>query len=295
MALHFPSPMKVSVICVALHIKTYNNVPLYHESLKVFLSHAPRVEHELIIVDNGSVVDEATGFRQAFPDARVVELPRNMGFQKAVNAGAAYASGEYIMLHNPDIAVTEGMVDTLVAYMDTHRDIAMVGPRLMNEDGTIQDTYRRFMRPMDFLIKRMRFLHRNPYFKQRMMEYLMWDVDQSKIQEVDWMQASCLIVRRSMFEEIGGMNELFFLFMGDMDLGRTFKEYGHKVVYYPHVYAFHGSKRLSGNGFWKSLFKWTAWLHFWEVLKYMWRWRKDIFQKQTSSFGETSRTLGETL
>lgn len=283
--------MKISVICVALHIKTYNNVPLYHESLKVFLSHAPRVPYELIIVDNGSIVDEGTGFRKAFPAARVVELPRNMGFQKAVNAGAAYATGEYIMLHNPDIAVTEGMLDTLIAYMDTHQDVAMVGPRLMNEDGTIQDTYRRFMRPMDFLIKRMRFLHRYPYFQSRMKEYLMWDVDQNKIQEVDWMQASCVVIRRSMLEQIGGMNELFFLFMGDMDLGRTFKEHGLKVIYYPHVYAFHGSKRLSGNGFWKSLVKWTAWLHLWEVTKYMWRWRGDIVRPASQKSQEEAKNL----
>lgn len=282
--------MKLSVIGVALNMKTYNNVPKYHHSLKVFLQHAPKCEHEMIIVDNGSIENEVEGFRHAFPDARIVSLPKNMGFQKGVNAGAAYATGEYIMLHNPDIEVTEGMVDTLIAYMDTHRDVAVVGPRLMNKDGTIQDTYRRFMRPMDFLIKRARFLHRHPYFKQRMVEYLMWDVDQSKIQEVDWMQASCLIIRRSMFEEIGGMNEWFFLFMGDMDLGRTFKEHGMKVVYYPHVYAYHGDQRLSGNGFWKSLLKWTAWLHLWEVSKYMWRWRGDILQPR-----EESKNLASTV
>lgn len=268
--------MKVSVICVALHSKTYNNTPKYHASLRHFFSMPPTVPYEVIIVDNGSINDEAKRFEEAFGDkVRVVALSANMGFQKAVNIGASYATGEYILLHNPDIAVSEGMVDTLVAYMDTHKDVAMVGPKLLNEDGSLQDSYRSFYRPTDFLIKRLKFLHKHPYFRERMRHFLLWDIDQSKISEVDWMQTSCPLIRRSMLDAVGGMNEDFFLFMGDTDLARTFKEKGWKIMYYPHVYAYHGSQRLSGNGFVKALFKWTAWLHFWEMMKYLWRWRQD--------------------
>lgn len=272
----FSPSMKVSVICVALHNKSYNNAPKYHASLEHFFAHAPKVEYEVIIVDNGSINNEAAKFQEKFGDrVRVVALPKNMGFQKAVNAGAGYASGEYLLLHNPDIAVSEGMVDTLVAYMDTHTDVAMVGPKLLNEDGTIQDSYRSFYRPTDFLIKRMKFLHRFPYFQKRMSDFLMWHIDQSQIQQVDWMQTSCPVIRRSMFDAIGGMDEYFFLMMGDTDMARTFKDKGWKVMYYPHVTAIHGSHRVSGNGFWKSLFMKTAWLHLWEMMKYLWKWRRD--------------------
>lgn len=271
--------MKVSAIFLALHIKTYNNVPQYHSAIRLFSKIAPKIPYELIIVDNGSINNEAEKFQEAFGDiARIVALPKNTGFHVGNNAGIAYATGEYVLLHNPDIEITEGMLEALVSYMDTHPDVAVVGPRLMHKDGTAEDSYRRYMRPLDFLIKRMKFIHRYPYFKKRMEEYLMWDIDRTKIQEVDWLQGSCILIRKSMLEEIGGLNEYYFLFMGDMDLGRTFKELGYKSVYYPHVFAYHGANRVSGNGFWKSLFKWTAWLHLWEVLKYMWRWRKDLLK-----------------
>lgn len=242
--------------------------------LESFYMYPPTVEFEIIMVDNGSSDHALESLRSRWGDkiTHYIQLPKNVGFQRGNNEGVKRASGEYLVFMNPDITIQKGTMDALVQYMDKHPEVAVTGPQLIYPSGAVQDSYRRFMRPLDFLIKRIKPLHRIPYFKKRMMQYLLWKIDNTKVQEIDWIVGAFMIVRKSMFDAIGGYDNRFFLFNGDTDLCRQFWEKGWKVIYNPMITAGHKESRLSGNGFFDALFKKTAWIHVFDMVKYFLKW-----------------------
>lgn len=266
--------MKLSILCLNLSIPGYSTTEKYHAMLESLFAHPPKEAFEVIMVDNGSTDNAMASFQERWGDkiTHYLPLPKNVGFQRGNNEGVRMSEGEYLMFMNPDITVTEGMMDGLIAYMDAHPIVAVTGPQLVYPSGVVQDSYRRFMKPLDSIIKRIKTLHRIPYFKKRMMQYLLWKVDNTKVQEIDWIVGACMIVRKRMFDEIGGYDNRFFLFNGDTDLCRQFWKKGWKVIYNPMIKAGHKESRLSGNGFWDALFKKTAWIHVFDMIKYFLKW-----------------------
>lgn len=267
--------MKLSIICVNLNIKNFYSTRAKYDQVLTYLhEEAPQVEHEIILVDNGSDDDSVEFFKNKWgKTVNVISLDKNYGFHIGNNTGFKVAKGEYVMVHNPDIKVRKGDIDNMVQYLEAHPDVALLCPQLASPDGTVQDTYRKFYRPLDFIIKRMKFLHKIPYFKNRMTRLLMWNMDKSKVQEVDWVVGACMVIPRDKFEEIGWYDELYHSYMGDTDIAKQFWAKGWKVIYNPEIKATHGAKRSSGNGFWKSLVKKTAWIHLIDMLRYFWKWK----------------------
>lgn len=266
--------MKLSIICLNITLPRYSTREKYHEVLTSLFANPPSCPFEVIMVDNGSTDGSLDFFRERWGDkiTHYVPLEKNLGYQAGNNRGIAVSSGEYIVPLNPDITITEGVLDGMVAYMDTHGDVAIMGPKLIYENGVVQDSYRRFMKPLDAVIKRLSFLHGIPYFKKRMTEFLLWKVDNTKIQEIDWLVGAFSIIRRSMFETIGWYDERFFLFNGDTDICRSFWKQGWKVIYNPTLFAGHRESRLSGKGLLDFLTKKTGWIHIVDMFRYFLKW-----------------------
>lgn len=267
--------MKLSILCLNVSIPGYSTKRNYDEALTALFAHPPESEFEVFLIDNGSVDDSVDFFTKKWgKKVEVVPFDKNYGYHFPHNRVVERAKGEYLYFHNPDIRLNKGDLDALVAYMDQHKDIAELAPTLMNPDGSIQDgSFRRFQKPLDFIIKRIRFVHKYPWFKERMTHFLMWDIDRTKIQDVDWAINGGAMMRKSSFEEVGGFDERYYLFVGDMDIGRKFKQHGYRVVFFPEVRVIHGDVRLSSSGFIGALFKRTAWIHFFDMCKYLLKWR----------------------
>lgn len=266
--------MKLSIICLNITLPRYSTVAKYDKVLEGLFAFPPHCEYEVIMVDNGSSDNSIEHFQERWGDkiATYVALPKNLGYQAGNNAGIRQSTGDYILPLNPDVTVTEGMFDRMIEYMETNTDVAVMGPALIYDSGVVQDSYRRFMKPMDSIIKRLKFLHQIPYFKERMIRFLLWKVDNTKIQEIDWIVGACMIIRRKMFEEIGWYDERFFLFNGDTDLCRQFWKKGWRVIYNPEIRAGHKESRLSGQGLWDFLSKKTGWIHIVDMAKYFIKW-----------------------
>lgn len=266
--------MKLSIICLNISLPGYSTTSKYDMMLESLFENPPSADYEVIMVDNGSTDGAMEHFREKWGDkiTKYVALPKNYGFQRGNNEGIKVSSGEYIIPLNPDITVTKGMLDGMLLYMEENPTVALMGPRLVYPSGIIQDSYRRFMKPLDVFIKRLPFLHGIPYFKSRMVSYLLWKVDNTVIQEIDWLVGACMIVRRSMFEQIGFYDERFFLFNGDTDICKQFWKKGWKVMYNPTISAGHMESRLSGKGFFDFLTKKTGWIHMMDMLKYFLKW-----------------------
>jgi len=124
----------------------------------------------------------------------------------------------------------------------------------------------------DLVIKRT-FLRRLPFLKKRVAKYTMEDFDHSKVRDVDLLVGACLLIPRAVYEEVGGFDERYFLFMEDFDLCREIRKRGYKVTYFPETSVTHNHKRLSGGSIFKLVRRKVFWIHIQSAIKYFWKWR----------------------
>ncbi|PIZ76390.1 hypothetical protein COY05_01240 [Candidatus Peregrinibacteria bacterium CG_4_10_14_0_2_um_filter_38_24] len=230
-------------------------------------------EFEIIFCDNASTDDSLQYLRSAVSsgEIKLVEPGKNLGYGSGHNFAAKVATGEHILILNTDITVDEDTLQKLVDYLDAHKNVGMVGPKLMYNSGEVQQSCRRDFRFFDLFIKRS-FLRKVWPFKKRYEKYIMFDFDHSKEQEVDLITGAFMVMPKKVFDEIGGFDERYFLFMEDFDLCRKTRKAGYKVVYYPSAVAMHYHKRLSDGSFFKLLFNKISWYHLASAIKYFLKW-----------------------
>jgi len=197
-----------------------------------------------------TVVDSASGDRSAETiakrrRARFIGLADNRGYGAAANAGAASGSAPWIALCNPDIVFSPGAIETLVEAGGESEDIGAVGPLIRDEGGEIYPS----ARPLPSLGMGIghatlgRIWTRNPWTRRyrRGLDPEAGPVD------VGWLSGSCLVARRTAFEDVGGFDEGFFMFMEDVDLGRRLGEAGYRSRWVPDASVVH-----TGGHSWKS-------------------------------------------
>jgi N-acetylglucosaminyl-diphospho-decaprenol L-rhamnosyltransferase len=233
-------------------------------------------DFEFIAVDNASTDEISLGYLAEAEKKGLVTLiksSKNLGFGGGNNLGAKNAKGKYILIINPDVAVNEDSIQKMVDYMDKHPDVGILGPKQVYPNGTVQDSCRRDMKFFDLIFKRT-FLGKIPFLNKRISSYTMKDFDHSITTEVDLLVGSCFIIPREVYEQVGGFDERYFLFMEDFDLCKTIREFGKKVVYFPEAEITHNHKRLSGGSVFSLLSKKVFWIHISSALKYFWKWRK---------------------
>lgn len=188
--------------------------------------------HEVIVVDNASHDGTIAMLQQDFPDVRLIANSDNRGFAAANNQGLAVATGQFLLLLNPDTLVPEGGLGTLVSFASAHPEAGVVGPRLLNADGSLQHSCRRFPTVWAALFRHT-FLGRffpNAHWQR---EYLMSDWVHDAPREVDWVSGACLLIRREAFTQVGGLDEAFYWGSEDVDYCYRMHRAGWKVLYAP--------------------------------------------------------------
>lgn len=232
-------------------------------------------EYEIIFIDNNST-DESVSYLEKAEKQGVIKLiksPKNLGFGSANNLAAKNAKGKYILIMNNDITVEPDLLQKMVDYMDRHTEIGILAPKLIYHSGQTQDSCRRLTTFQDLIAKRtpLRFI---PPFKKKCDNYLMKDFDHNQIQEVDLLVGAFLLMPKKVFDEVGGFDERYFLFMEDFDLCRKVRQKGYSIVYFPEATAIHYHKRLSEGSIFGQLTKKVFWIHVVSALKYFWKWSR---------------------
>ncbi|MDD5055984.1 MAG: glycosyltransferase family 2 protein [Candidatus Peribacteraceae bacterium] len=227
---------------------------------------------EIIVIDNHSEDESIGWFRAQFGDTqtvRIVEQRGNLGYGRANNNGASFATGEYLLVLNPDNTLPPNALKEMLDFLKTHDDIGIVSPALVYADGTVRPSARAFPTIGDLLRKRIfpnawqkRFDERHRYFNER------------KTIDVDWMVGACLLMRADLFRTLKGFDERFFLFFEDMDLCRRTKLLGKRVVYMPSVRVLDGKERLSGSSIFSLMTRKTTRIHLMSAIMYFWKWRR---------------------
>jgi len=200
----------------------------------------------VVVVDQQSDTAAAGHIEADFPNVRMLRMTANGGFAAGVNRGAREADAPYLLLLNPDTIVEPGLCTWMADWLDAHPDVGVAGPRLRNDDGTIQASARRFPDCTTAIAGRSSWLTRalpGNRLSRRNLPAL--DTATTEPIDVDWVSGACMMVRRDAFDAVGGMDEGFFLYWEDADFCRRAARAGWKTAYCPRVGAVHAGGRSS--------------------------------------------------
>lgn len=252
--------MKLSIIIVS-----YNTKELLVDCINSIEKSMQKPGYEIIVVDNSSTDGSVDLLKSQFPKVRLIENNYNAGFAKANNQGLQICKGDYILLLNSDILILGDAIGTLVEFMETHKEVAICGPRLLNSDMTLQLLCRRgFPRLINSISHFSRLSKVFP--KSRVLgSYLMTYMDSSADHEVDAVSGACMLVRRDVLDTIGGLlDEAFFMHFEDIDLCYRAKKNCYKVYYVHNAEVVHlkgQSSRLRIEGVTRNFFD-SAFIYF---------------------------------
>lgn len=194
--------------------------------------------HEIIVVDNPSPAQDWSNLQTL--DVKLVRLAENVGYGRGCNAGAEGASGELITILNPDTYVTPGAFDiwTSVCLEEAkRRKLGVLGPRLLNENGTVQRSTYGFLTPLNYWLYHS--LLAGGLKKLRKSLRMESAQGGGEIQPVDWVMGAALMIPRDAWEAVGGFGENYFLYGEDADLCIRLHDAGYGVYYAPGASIYH--------------------------------------------------------
>jgi GT2 family glycosyltransferase len=208
---------------------------------------------EVIVVDQACEGSALQDLSARFPWVRFEPSSRNHGFAAGINRGTALAQGEYLLLINPDCRIGPRLYETLAGWLDTNSEFGVVGPLIRNEDGTIQQSARRFPDITTAIGGRTSLLSRimpGNWFTRR---NLLVGSHPAEPITVDWVSGACMMVRRNAFKVVGGMDESFFMYWEDADLCCRLGKAGWRTAYHPGASVVHSGARASVHSAERSL------------------------------------------
>ena len=226
--------MDISIIIV-----NYNTCRVTIDALQtVFASHT-LFRYEVILIDNYSSDDSVRIIRELYPDVILIENQENVGFSRANNQGIRIAKGRYVLLLNSDTLIMQDTLETMVHFMDRHPDVGASGCKVLLPDGSLDKTCKRgFPTPLNsfyYLSGFAKLFPRNPRFNQYTMSHL--DPDQET--PIDSLVGAFMMVRRETFEQVGLLDEAFFMYGEDIDWCYRIKQAGWQIYYYPRTHILH--------------------------------------------------------
>jgi GT2 family glycosyltransferase len=224
---------KVSVVIV-----NYNTREMTLECLRTLTENLgqDQIQAEIIVVDNASSDGSIEAIRNAFPQITVIASPTNRGFGAANNLAMKQATGDYFLLLNTDAFPEPKAISSLVAYLENHPHVGVVGPRLLNGDGSLQTSCYPFPTPGRAWAEN---LWLSAAFPRSALvgDYRHWGHDEER--EVEWAIGACLLVRKKVVEEVGGFDETFFMYSEEADWQRRIRNAGWTIAFTPAAVVTH--------------------------------------------------------
>jgi GT2 family glycosyltransferase len=191
-----------------------------------------RASFEVVVVDQVSLDRSAEMVSEEFPQACLIHLQQNLGFAGGNNRAFVVARGRYVLLINSDAVARPGLMRALVEFADANPKAGLIGPKVLNPDGSLQPSCRRFP-TFGAGLFRNTFLERLFPNNRYTREYLMEEWDHTQPRQVDWLSACCLLARQELIETVGPMDETYFMYFEDVDWSLRATRAGWQVWYCP--------------------------------------------------------------
>jgi len=220
-------------------IVNYKSTDYLHECLKSVYDSIRDIPARVFVYDNYSRngVDRIT---IAFPNVNLTETKFNMGFTKAVNKGIKQGTAPYVLLLNPDTIIKDGFFESTLQYLENNPDIGIVGPKILNTDGSLQGSARAFPKPWMALFGRNSLLTKwFPNNRISRKSILSTGSDGITPMFADWLSGACMLTRRKAIDDVGLFDEQFFMYWEDVDLCKRMWDHEWKVAYFPKASIVH--------------------------------------------------------
>jgi len=232
-------PSTLSIIIVSWNVRE-----LLHRALtSLYTSWGDHPGLEIIVVDNASDDDSVAMLRAEFPQAQVIANNDNRGFTVGNNQGLACAHGDFLLLLNPDTEVEGDALWQLVDYANSHPRVGMIGPRLLNPDGSTQSSRRRFPTLPVLFLESTWLQGLLP--RRALRFYYAQERPDDAVQTVDWITGAAMLTRREVIAQVGGLDEGFFMYSEELDWCHRIKDAGWEIVYYPQARIVHHEGKSS--------------------------------------------------
>ena len=233
--------LDLSVVIVSWNVKEY-----LMKCLSSVNNNVNNLSYEIIVIDNNSSDGTAEMIRKKFPETKLTINRENFGFARANNQAFAQCRGRYILLINPDTYLIDNSMNRLIEFLESHKEVGVVGPMLLNPDKSIQYICFYFPSLLSELLNSLNLdnVVRRKLLKKRLAKLM----EKGMPFEVDWVPGACLILRSQILNEIGGLDEKYFLFSEEMEWCFRIKARGWKVFLIGNVFVIHyGSRSTKQN------------------------------------------------
>ncbi|MCJ7552663.1 MAG: glycosyltransferase family 2 protein, partial [Ignavibacteriaceae bacterium] len=218
--------MDLSIIIVNYNVKVF-----LQNLLDSIQKASSGIQTEVIIVDNASDDGSIEFLREKYPQIKLIVNKTNLGFGKANNIGLKEAKGKFILFLNPDTIVAEDTFSKMIEFFNQTPDAGLAGCKILNPDGTLQLSCRRsFPGPWTSFTKvtgLSTLFPKSKIFARYNLTYL----DENQTYEVDAISGSFMMIRKEVYDKVGGFDEQFFMYGEDLDLCYRIQKAGHKVYY----------------------------------------------------------------
>ena len=245
-----PGPIYAAILV------NYNAGPELERALRSISDELTGQPWEGVVIDNASMDDSAAAVDGFAAHVRLLRNTANVGFARGVNQGLAASKAPYVLVMNPDCRLMAGAITTLRTALDAHDQCAIVGPRVLNPDGSVQGSARG-----DPDVRRL-----VPFLRVARRNIVVDDAIRSGQESVvvDWLSGACMLAKRAALTAVRGFDERFFLYWEDADLCRRLRNRGYHVRYVPGATAIHrvGQSSRTARAFAIRAFHDSAYLYY---------------------------------
>jgi len=226
---------------ISLIILSWNTKNLLRNCLKSVISQSKLSlsEMEIIVVDNASTDGSQEMVSKEFPEVKLIKNKQNLGYAKGNNLGVRAASADFLMILNSDTLIKPGSIEKLIDFLEASPGLSIVGPRLLNSDGTPQANCGRFP---DLWVSAV-MLFKEHFGGSRLVRY-----SPSVSGEVDWLMGAAFLARKKVFEKIGGFDEKIFMYMEEVEWFYRAKQAGFKAYFLKEAEIVHLGRGSSTTG-----------------------------------------------
>ncbi len=222
---------------LSIIIVSWNVRDLLRECLQSVAVGQGELDLEVIVVDSASADGSPQMVMAEFPWVDCVTCAENVGFPKGNNIGLERAHGRNLLLLNPDTIIHDDALSLMVGFLDTHPDVGLISPQLLNNDGTVQSSRRRFP---TLKIAFFESTWLEGYAPDSLLQnFYALDLADAETADVDWVTGACMMTRRDVVQVVGGMDEAYFMYSEELDWCRRIKEAGWRIVYLPAAQVTH--------------------------------------------------------
>lgn len=259
---------------VSVIIVNWNSGKYLEETIKSLNEQTQGISYETILIDNNSNKEEESYLYleklSKNPNVTIIKSNENLGFAKANNKGMNLAKGRNFLILNPDVIMHNNVIKILSDYLDNNHKVAMVGPKVLNIDGSIQHSCLRGQPyPKDTLFHIIGLAKKYPN-NEKFNKFALLHLNIDEINKCGCLSGCCMMVKKSLYDEIGGMDEKFFMYEEETDwCFRTIKT-GKDIIYNPEAVITHyqgvTTKKVKVKSIWiftQSMMKFFK-KHFWE-------------------------------